>query len=1023
MTITKQENNINKLENSHPIYELELELTSKKGNPNIKHLNILYKEVTTIIKILQQSNYIVSKTIKNNILEIYADLLNVDKIKMTNLAGRRAQSLEIQHVIEQLPNKYAVTDKADGERHFIFVHNNDVFLISYNLEVKRTGIRLPISKKQYNNSILDGEYIFLPDYNRHIFMIFDCLYYKGDDIRNKSSLMERLKFADEIVNICFVLEGQKGFDIKEYNGKFNAENILSFHSEQIDKYMSILNNDIKYSNNLPLIRRKYFIQAFGGQDNEIYKYSYLLWNKFIFNKKTNCPYILDGLIYQPLDQKYIVSIKESKFFEYKWKPLDKNSIDFYVQFERSSETGKILTLYDNSRDESMRGKPYKIALLHVGHSTRYGEQPVLFQQDSGKYNAHLFLEDGEVRDLEGYVIQDNTVVEFAYNNDLQIPEKHRWVPLRTRYDKTESVQRHNKGYGNYYTVANKVWRSISNPFTINDIGILAKDNLHNKHISLLRGKIDHSVIMSERKENIYYQIRTNLAKPMRNFHNWIKSIVIYTYCFPKYDQGRNVSVLDIACGPGGDIMRFYHSKVDFYVGVDIDNNNLISPTDGAISRYNQMKKSFPKFPRMSFIHADAGALLDYDEQVKVIGNMSERNITLMNKFFSLDAKKRTMFDRINCQFAIHFFLINDTTWYNFIQNINMYMKPNGYMLITSFDAGKITELLKDKDQFTSYYTNTNGEKKILFEIVKKYKESNDGIYRIGNAIDVHNGINQQENTYVTEYLVDKKFLEEEFLKKCDMELVETDLFYNQFHIHKEYFTETVKFEENVKTKQFLLNAAEYYDFNNEVNRACYEFSQLNRYYVFRKKDKSQKGGQKLNKYEDFIFDNASDFLNPNKFIKRKFKGYADYTFLSSIYDILINSDIIPKSVNMHEFYNDIGYELQSDLNIDTANIVKLSKNLIIGHEMTYTDDSPDLALNGLNILVFNNESNGNSTNISAYSKKDTLSRKIPTILLYKNDNKFCPIYKIRGPQLVGMFDTKTRLINRLVEGSNGEFIN
>ena len=43
--------------------------------------------------------------------------------------------------------------------------------------------------------------------------------------------------------------------------------------------------------------------------------------------------------------------KDSKFIEYKWKPEDKNSIDFYVSYERNKDTGNIVTLYDNSREE------------------------------------------------------------------------------------------------------------------------------------------------------------------------------------------------------------------------------------------------------------------------------------------------------------------------------------------------------------------------------------------------------------------------------------------------------------------------------------------------------------------------------------------------------------------------------------------------------------------------------------------------------------------------------------------------
>ena len=93
--------------------------------------------------------------------------------------------------------------------------------------------------------------------------------------------------------------------------------------------------------------------------------------------------------------------------------------------------------------------------------------------------------------------------------------------MRTRYDKTESVQRFGKKYGNYSDIAYKVWRSIRNPFTMNDINFLSQDSIYNKHIDVLRGKIDHSIILSENKENEYYQIRTSLGKPMRNFHNWI----------------------------------------------------------------------------------------------------------------------------------------------------------------------------------------------------------------------------------------------------------------------------------------------------------------------------------------------------------------------------------------------------------------------------------------------------------------------------------------------------------------------
>ena len=70
----------------------------------------------------------------------------------------------------------------------------------------------------------------------------------------------------------------------------------------------------------------------------------------------------------------------------------------------------------------------------------------------------------------------------------------------------------------------------------------------------------------------------------------------------------------------------YHARVKNYVGVDIDYHGIHSSTDGAISRYNTLKKKFPNFTNMTFINADAGTLLTAEDQTKVLGtNMSNEN--------------------------------------------------------------------------------------------------------------------------------------------------------------------------------------------------------------------------------------------------------------------------------------------------------------------------------------------------------------------------------------------------------------
>jgi len=1029
LTTTKMNDNINLVYRSIPNYELEIDFATSSGSPKLENLKKIYAEATTLLKILQQSNFIIGKDMENEVLSRYADLLGENKEKMTSLAGRRAQSLEVQHIVDKLPNKYAVTDKADGDRYFLIIHNTAVFMISDTLHVKNTGIIL--SNGKFDDSIIDGELIFLSEKNRHVYMAFDCLYSQGKDHRIDPNFMDRLKAVDNIITNCFILKGQKGYTFKEYKGTFDPDKIVDFHKKEIDLFMSSVNHDIGIEKSYPLIRRKYFINALGGQDNEIFKYSKLMWDKYVFDKSTNCPYVLDGLIYHPLEQPYVVSIKDSKYIEYKWKPPNKNSIDFYIQFEKNPDTGKMYILYDNSDDNAVSDKPYKVANLYVGSSGRTGEVPILFNPEDNRHLAYLFLEDGEVRDQEGNILQDNTVVEFYYNNDVNIPDKHRWVAMRTRHDKTESVQRYKKRYGNYVDVAKKVWRSISNPITINDISILANDSTFAKHRDILRAKIDHSVILSEAKENVYYQIRTNLGKPMRNFHNWIKSVLIYTRINPVYENQKHHTVLDIACGRGGDIMKFYYSKVELYVGIDIDNNGIISPTDGAISRYNQLRKTHPNFPRMFFVHADGGALLDYDEQVKALGTMSLANEKIMKQFFSLDSKQRTQFDRITCIFAIHYFFANETTWNNFVQNVNMYLKPGGFMLIITNDGEKVMDKLEGKDQYTSYYTNDKGERKVLFEIVKKYDVKDRTVpLGTGYAIDLFNGLLSNEGDYKTEYLVDKRFLAKEFLDKCSMELVETDLFQNQFNIHEQFFKHTMNYEENPKTKAFFAKAAEFYDQQNEVNKACFEaLTSLHRYYVFRKKDDAtitiskgkqvvpnkQKGGEGIDddEFVDYVMYEAADYISPAKFVRRELNNRDEFSLHRSIHDILQNEGVIPKSIKFDAFYKDMNHNIIEDGKINKTNLSKLVNELTIGHD---DSDTTKVVLDGINLILLEKECNG--LDISTYCKNGKFNANTPSIILYNDGSFYNPIYRVKDGKNNGLFDSRMKFIRKIVRDAD-----
>ena len=1010
LTVTKTAYKYEQINSSIPHYELEIETKSVKSEKKI--LDLMLDETELLLKVYQQSNYIITKTIADKVIEAYQILLAVPTQNKHSLYGRQPVSLEIQR-LASLADKYAVTDKADGERHFLVIFDNHVYLLNKNLDVKDTGIS--IKKKDYNNTVLDGELVFLK--NRHIFLVFDCLFKNGIDIRKEAKLELRLKHADDIIDNCFIFEKQKGTKYETLSSKdFNLNKELEFHQKNIKNMLDNLNHDIDIEKQFVLIRRKYFIHALGAKPWEIYAYSSLIWNMYVSNSSIKCPYVLDGLVYQPNDQSYIANAKESLNQDYKWKPPKKNSIDFYIEFVIDPNSGDPIIVYDNSYEEitdepagigsRIRNVNYKICKLHVGNAIGQKQVPVPFREDDGLDEAYIALIDGEARDIDGNILINKTVVEFYYNTNSELPNKFKWIPIRTRYDKTEAVSKYKRDYGNFITIADKVWKSIINPILMNDFDDLAQGNnpeknqyLYDKKMESIRQKIKHEDIVSATKENVYFQKITNLAKPMRNFHNFIKSILIYTFVHSMYQDYKKKSVLDLGCGRGGDQNKFYYAKIAFYIGIDNDKDALFNPIDGAVSRYSKLK-SKPGFgsTKMYFIVGDMTSKLDYENQFKSIGGMDYQNKQLIEKFFSDEPVNKTTFDIIHYGFSIHYGLKNEDTWANTKSNINKCLRADGYVIITTFDGNSVRKLLKGKDKYTQHYTDENGNVKVLFEIVKKYQDVDDNtIMGVGNAIDVHMEWISNEGVYLTEYLVDERFIVNELEKDCNLELVTSDSFKNQYNIHKEYLTQYARYEAEERTREGILKrAAEYYE-QTDINDKSREYTFMEKYYVFRKNSKAkQKGG---------------NFIDPNKFAFPSTLEYDDnYSLLNSIHHVLKSHKIIPKSLSPEDFYKDMDIKYENDMNIESK-LKKIAKNIVIYHQDE--NNKREKVIDGLNIFLTERDCN-NEYDVSVVKKCKRVSKNDLAIIIMKEGGVYVPVYINENNVKNGLFRMDDTVIKELI---------
>ena len=194
ITDVQESNSIVNLANRFPNYEIEMEFVSDKIN-----LDIFLKEMSNALKIVQDTQVPIGKQEALDIISKYKNLLNI-KIA-SHLDSRNVISIETQHIIKFIPNKYAITDKADGERYFLFSIENGVYLLSINLSVKKLNIQ--INNKKFYNMLLDGELI---NNNRgHMFMAFDVVYANSIDYRtnNKYTLTKRIIVLNNIIDECF----------------------------------------------------------------------------------------------------------------------------------------------------------------------------------------------------------------------------------------------------------------------------------------------------------------------------------------------------------------------------------------------------------------------------------------------------------------------------------------------------------------------------------------------------------------------------------------------------------------------------------------------------------------------------------------------------------------------------------------------------------------------------------------------------------------------------------------------------
>jgi hypothetical protein len=345
-------------------------------------------------------------------------------------------------------------------------------------------------------------------------------------------------------------------------------------------------------------------------------------------------------------------------------------------------------------------------------------KPALFQPidfpDTMANTAHILIQiDPET--TEEYVMTEDTkepipnrsIVEFRYD-----PSKEpgwRWIPSRIRHDKTERLLRATARGGNIkYSgmmndegVANDVWNSIHNPITESMIRNGTEQPTDEELKNIL--KIRESDVGKKYYESKAPKENIALVKGLRDFHNrYIKNDIL----IKKALSGGNKTLVDLACGKGGDLYKWIENRARFVMGIDVSGDGITNPYDGAYKRYmgDIMKFGMDRVPKIAFaignsskniVNGEAGATPEERDILRSVFGKFETEGPVPPYIEKVMAGSfRAGADVAACMFAIHYFFQSKETLDGFLKNLSDIVKIGGYFIGCCFDGQKVFQLLR-----------------------------------------------------------------------------------------------------------------------------------------------------------------------------------------------------------------------------------------------------------------------------------------------------------------------------------------
>ena len=757
-----------------PAFEIEIEFIGNKSDTSINNDEIVKKLLTyinIILAIVQNNNILVKNSISSDVIESYKRLLNLKFdmfIAASPVTMHRINMVKSNSNIN-IYNKYAVSLKADGERHFLYtMKDGRVYLFNNNFEVIDTGY----IDENYKETLIEGELVTRDDGKE--FYAYDMLFNNGTDIRRR-----------HLVNIERTSSGDKPKSRLECLDAFiksNSRKIVETFKEK---------NVIK-------LTKKYTKFSLRGDGTDIFEKIGEIWE----SRKTS-NFHVDGMIFTPIYEYYPMR-GGSWSSLLKWKPPNLNSIDFLIKCKKNDNEMEIkspfiakVTRPDGKIETYI--KQYKTVKLYVSERKMNANNadggykrnhPVEFnpfdmdETNSSQYNeAKIFIDEKDrmfahdpITD-EYTEIFDDTIVEMTYDDSIE-DNGFKWKPIRYRRDKTNLYKNGADVYGNSHMTAKDIFKAIKYPLT-EDMILTGKVPLAAD--GAVKNIDNHQYWATFEAQNGSHMERF----PYQNFHNLYIKVRLYNDTSPAFltgqTQGAIGKLLDLCSGKGVDITKIKKARYAEVVGMDIDGTAVKFAQE-----YYQKRVPMPK-PKGYYVRGDSSKLI-WPEQATAF---TEADKIYTKKYIPT----KYYFDTISIQFCVHYFFENEIKLRTIVQNLNDNLKIGGYVIGSCFDGERINNSFGKAKSIEG----KTFSKEIMWKIEKKYTSKLSFTQRAmyGKEIDVFVktiGIHHKE------YLVNFKFfdavMEAYGFKKVLITPFEE--YYNELMNSEETDSEIQKMKENAK---------------------------------------------------------------------------------------------------------------------------------------------------------------------------------------------------------------------------------